>query len=51
MVTDGRTDGLMDGRMDAGNNNTRRPKLAQGNKNYTEYSNWKVVNTALNIQT
>ena len=29
---DGRTDWLTDGRTDAGNDNTRRPKLASGNK-------------------
>ena len=28
------TDGLTDGRTDAGNDNTRRPKLASGNENY-----------------
>ena len=29
-MTDGRTDGWTNGRTDAGNNNTRRPKLASG---------------------
>ena len=33
-LSDGRTDGLTDRRTDAGNDNTRRPKLASG-KNRT----------------
>ena len=36
---DGRTDGLKDGLMDTGNNNTRRPKLASGKNDPPEPSN------------
>ena len=37
--TDGRTDGRTDTQTDAGNDNTRRPKLASG-KNYSRISKW-----------